>query len=272
MSPTVKSQAVVSPPHEPKRLDTQASLSEGMTLGLLQRAGLKPAMRVLDVGAGTGAVSFLAAELVGSTGEVVGVDLSPEALALAEERRRKLALSNVRFVHADAATLSVDASFDAVIGRFILMHFQDPAALLSSLARHLRPGGIVAFQEPYYSGVRFSSDLPMCDQCLTWISTAVRRLGADPEMGLKLHQTFVSAGMPAPSLCMEANIGAGRGFPAHKVATELITMLMPAIEQLGIATRDEVGLDTLELRLRSEIAAADAVVILPPLIGAWTRV
>jgi SAM-dependent methyltransferase len=260
-----------SSPQELGRLDAQARLSEEMTRNLFRVAGLQPGMRVLDVGSGSGAVSFLAAEFVGQVGEVVGVDISGDAVAYAAARASRRRLANVRFIQGDAAAIQITTPFDAVVGRFVLMHASEPATLLAALTRHVRPGGIIAFQEPDYSGVRFSTQVPLCSQSLQWISAAARRLGMDLEMGLKLHETFVSAGLPAPTLRLEASIGAGDRSAAPEVAVELITTLLPAIERFGIASREEIGLDTLGHRLRAEVAAESAVVILPSLIGAWAQ-
>jgi SAM-dependent methyltransferase len=68
---------------------------------LLQAAGIGSGMRVLDLGSGTGDVAFVAAELVGPAGEVVGIDSSPEAVATAKARAQQRALGNVRFVVGD---------------------------------------------------------------------------------------------------------------------------------------------------------------------------
>lgn len=254
------------------RLHLQAALSDEMTRNLLVHAEVKSGMRVLDVGSGTGSVALVAAELVGSTGEVTGIDLSPEAVELARKRARDFGFSNVRFREGDLTRIAFDRPFDAIIGRFVLMHFTDPVAVLRDLVRHVKPGGIVAFQEPDYSGVRFSTPLPLCAQCLQWISTTVRRLGGDPDMGLKLHSTFVSAGLPRPFLRLEASIGGRDDFPGFEMTTQLIATLLPAMERMAVTSREEVGLDRLTARLRAEVLAANAVAVLPNLIGAWVHV
>jgi cyclopropane fatty-acyl-phospholipid synthase-like methyltransferase len=71
--------------------------SAQLTEHVLRLAGVRPGMRVLDVGCGTGDVSFLAASLVGPEGEVIGVDKSPEAVALASQRAAEAGLHNVHF-------------------------------------------------------------------------------------------------------------------------------------------------------------------------------
>jgi SAM-dependent methyltransferase len=109
--------------------------------GVLARADVQPGERVLDLGTGTGAVAERAAVAVGPDGEVVGVDISPEMLALAEQRARELGLANVRYVPGRAEALpSPDAEFDAVLASLSLMYAIDRASAAREIARVLRPG------------------------------------------------------------------------------------------------------------------------------------
>ncbi len=71
------------------------------TRTILQAAGVRPHMRVLDLGSGAGDVAFVAAELAGSAGDVVGIDQSPDAVAKAVARAAARGLPNVRFVAGD---------------------------------------------------------------------------------------------------------------------------------------------------------------------------
>lgn len=71
---------------ELKRLGSQAQLVDPITRRFFQEAGIVSGMRVLDIGSGTGDVAFLAAELVGPAGEVVGTDRSSVAIAAAKAR------------------------------------------------------------------------------------------------------------------------------------------------------------------------------------------
>ncbi len=82
---------------ELKRLATQAQLVDPITRQYFKAAGIAPGMRVLDVGSGAGDVAFLAAELVGPTGSVIGVDRSPAAVAAARTRALERKLGNVMF-------------------------------------------------------------------------------------------------------------------------------------------------------------------------------
>ena len=166
-------------------------------------------MRVLDVGSGAGDVAFLAAELVGPSGEVVGTDRVATALETARQRAKDRTMSNVTFAEGDPAEMVFAAPFDAVVGRYVLMYQPDPAATLRKLASHVRPAGIVVFHEPYRDGVRSFPPVAAYDQGWELVDETFRRSGADPLMGIKLHATFVAAGLAPPTMRMEAVIAGG---------------------------------------------------------------
>ena len=116
---------------------------------ILSLARPSPHKTVLDLGSALGDVCFLVAPLVR---EVIGLDASAHAIALAEERSRNLGLSNVRFVEGDVADLSgiPDASVD-VAGAFdLLEHVDDETvrAMLRSVRRVLKPGGVFVAYTP----------------------------------------------------------------------------------------------------------------------------
>jgi SAM-dependent methyltransferase len=110
-------------------------------------AGIKPGMRVADLGCGVGMTTALLAELVGSTGEVVGVDLSAAQLAQAQELMPS-EFSNVKFVEASATDTGLPyGSFDLVYSRFLLIHLVEPVAALREMHRLLKPGGILVCED-----------------------------------------------------------------------------------------------------------------------------
>jgi ubiquinone/menaquinone biosynthesis C-methylase UbiE len=168
---------------ELERLDRQARVVEPITRGFLRDAGIGLGMRVLDMGSGAGHVAFLAAELVGAAGEVVGVDRAPAAVAAARTRAEARSLRNVSFLEGEPGGMTFERPFDAVVGRYELMHQTDPTAALRALARHLRPGGVLVFHEPDLDGARSFPPAPTYDRCCRWIVETYRRLGAEPRMG-----------------------------------------------------------------------------------------
>ena len=82
--------------YEMARLELQGRALAPATRMIFATAGIRPGMRVLDLGCGAGDVAFVAANLVGPDGEVVGVDRSPEALARALRCNRWAAGPDVR--------------------------------------------------------------------------------------------------------------------------------------------------------------------------------
>ncbi len=230
-------------------------------------------MRVLDVGSGAGDVAFLAAELVGEAGEVVGADRAPAALAAARARANARSLRNVSFSEGDVTEMAFERPFDAVVGRYVLMFSPDPTAMLRVLTGHLRSGGVMVFHEVDWDGTRSLPPSPTYDRCCRWIVETFRLLGSDTRMGIKLYSTFVAAGMSAPSMRLQTVIGGGAGSSdrLHLVA-DLAGSLLPAMERLGVATAADVNIETLAARMQDEVVAGGSVTVGRSEIGAWSRV
>ena len=113
-----------------------------MMLGL---ASIQPGSRVLDVAAGTGDQTLMAARRVEPTGNVLATDDSASMLKVAAEAARNEGLTNVETRVMNAENLALDAdSFDAVICRNALMLFPNPAKALTEMRRVVKPGSKVA--------------------------------------------------------------------------------------------------------------------------------
>jgi len=125
------------------RLELQGKALAPATRMIFAAAGIRPGMQVLDLGCGAGDVAFVAADLVGPDGHVVGVDRSPEALARARLRAEQRSLAHVRFVEGDIHDPAPGGPFDAIVGRLVLMYVPDPATVLRRQATMLRAGGVV---------------------------------------------------------------------------------------------------------------------------------
>jgi arsenite methyltransferase len=103
---------------------------------------LEPGLRVLDLGSGAGTDSLVAAQMVGPTGTVTGIDMTPEMLAKARAAAAEMDVSNVNFVEAEAERLPfADESFDVVISNGVIDLIPDKDAVFSELFRVLAPGG-----------------------------------------------------------------------------------------------------------------------------------
>jgi 2-polyprenyl-3-methyl-5-hydroxy-6-metoxy-1,4-benzoquinol methylase len=123
---------------EIRRLICQAAILRPFTERLLRNAEIGPGMRVLDLGCGAGDVSMLAAELVGPSGSVVGIDRNPQVIALAGARARTAGLEQVTFKEVALDGFSDLDLFDCVIGRYVLVRQANPTDFLRSAACHVR--------------------------------------------------------------------------------------------------------------------------------------
>ncbi len=112
---------------------------------LVADARVRPGLRVLDLGSGTGYPALLAGEVVGSDGTVIGIDLAESMLAVAARKAKTLGLQQVTFRTGDVTSLPLETgSVDAVISRFCLMFLPEIPKAAAEIARVLKPGGYVA--------------------------------------------------------------------------------------------------------------------------------
>jgi len=104
---------------------------------------LEPGEQVLDLGSGAGTDSLVAAQMIGPTGRVVGIDMTPEMVATARASAQAMGgATNVEFLEAEAEQLPFpDASFDVVTSNGVIDLIPDKDAVFAELYRVLRPGG-----------------------------------------------------------------------------------------------------------------------------------
>jgi 2-polyprenyl-3-methyl-5-hydroxy-6-metoxy-1,4-benzoquinol methylase len=256
---------------ELQRLSRQGQAFGPFTRQLFQEAGIRAGMRVLDVGCGSGDVAFLAGDLVGLSGQVVGVDSERRAVDWAIARAHSRGTSNVSFVEGDPAEMEFDQEFDAIVGRLVLMYYPDPVDTIRKLMRHVRPEGLIVFQELDMANARSLPVAPLFERSLTWIKQTLSATGARIQLGLELYPVFLAAGLPGPSMRVDALIGGGPQCPMYEILAELTQSLLPVMEKLKIASAAEVGLSTLAQRMRDEVVALKGVVVSAGFIGAWSR-
>jgi len=162
----------------------------------LVSAGLQSGMRVLDLGSGAGDTSMTARSIVGETGEVVGVDITPASLTRAKERAAASGFENVTFLEADLTQgVALDGEFDAIIGTLVLMYLPNRQTLLQSLMHLLRPGGLVAFGEINVDGGPAFPASPAWDKLESWWLQALVANGTEVRMGMKLRALFMACGI-----------------------------------------------------------------------------
>lgn len=253
------------------RLDRQAASIADATRLLLQAAGLGQGLRVLDLGTGLGHVARIVGDLVGPEGTVVGLDRSSDAVAVARRRCQDAHVSHVSFIEGDIASWRAEQPFDAVVGRLILFHVADPAAIVRHHLGHLRPGGLFAAIDFDIGGARSEPFVPLVYEAARWVEQAFAAAGASPRIGARLATILRQVDLDdVKTLGLQAYLQ-----PDNPVGPSLLAgvvrSLAPVIVQRGIATIEQVDVQTIEERIAREILRADAVFLPPTVVGAWGR-
>lgn len=261
-------------PREFDRLALQSRIYEAVTRRLLVRAGIDAGQSVVDLGCGGGDVTLIAADVVGPSGLVTGVDRSAEAVAAAA--RRAAHLPQVRVVVGDLGIWQPPEPVDAVIGRFVLMHQRDPVALLARVRGWVRPGGVVAFVESDNAacrpGMHSRPHSATYQGIVTVWQAVIGAAGAHLDMGTRLTAAFEAAGLTDPSAEVDVYTSGDPGSPIFRFAVESLRSMLPMAAAAGIAAPDDADLDRLEAALRQEVAANEGVLSAPPAHAVWARV
>ena len=260
---------------ETRRLEERAEFFNPATRLLFESAGIATGMKVLDIGCGPGDVSLLAAGLVGPTGRVVGVDMNSAIVATARARATAAGMTHVSFIAGDIREIDLKQEFDAVVGRLVLMYSADPAATLRAALRVVRGGGAVALHEMNMGSAVISEPHSPLHQLLGHlVGETFARGGVELAMGTKLHHVFLAAGLEAPQMSIDALIGGGRDWVERFVSAfgaSLLQSIMPLILEYGVATEEEIGIETFDRRYRDEVISQGSVIQWKTCVGAWAR-
>jgi len=233
---------------------------------LLIRAGIQPGMRVADLGCGTGMVTQLLAELVGPTGEVIGIDFSEDQIEQAREMLPKN-LSNVGFIRASATDTGLPRdTFDLVYSRFLLIHLTEPEAALREMHELLKPNGIFvcedgdltsASSEPHSQLAAFS----------TLFGALGRKWGVDYTLGCSLFHLVLAANFVEPEITLNQPVFA-QG--ENKRLLELsVAEAGPSFVKAGLITDDELAETLAEMQRLSEDQTVLAV--MPRMSQVWAK-
>lgn len=252
------------------RLARQAALIEPMTRRTFTDAGIAPGMRVLDLGCGAGDVCMLLADMVGPSGSVIGLDLDPNVIAHARERVSAAGLGNITFAESDFAAYTPGKPLDAIVGRFVLMYQADPAVPLAALAEYLKPGGIVAFLEPWFMPMPPSETvLGRVGRCIV---ETLRRSGAHLDLGGRLHTVFAAAGLPLPRMRFEAVMDGAPDSPVFQYIADTYASLLPRAIEYGVPTAEDLcSLEEMPQRIAADLKPLGYAAFVAPMVSAWCK-
>jgi ubiquinone/menaquinone biosynthesis C-methylase UbiE len=254
---------------ETARIIRQADVLRPITQRLLRNAGIGRGMHVLDIGCGPGDVTLLAADMVGPTGRVTGIDPSEDAVALGRQRAAADGYTNVEFICSSLQGFAVTTLFDAVICRYVLIHQSDPVAFIESACRLVRQGGVFAMHEMDISrGLYSSPRLPQLHLAEQWAMSALTHAGAEVNAAGRLVELFADAKLPGPQLFSETIVErADRGVVCGWIA-DIVRSLKPELDRAALIPSD-LDIDEFMADLYSAARNSPSQVEFVPQMCAW---
>jgi SAM-dependent methyltransferase len=250
-----------------ERLDVLARVLLPTTMELLDRVGLIPGMKCLDVGCGGGHVTILMARVVGPEGRVIGTDTDAKILALAREDAKTAKAANVEFQQQDACACLWHNGFDVTYARFLLSHLNEPGNCLAAMVEACLPGGTIIIEDTDFAG---SFCYPPCaayERYKELYQELLQRRDGDANIGIKLPALLRRAGIQD----VELNVIQ----PAHMhgegklMAPLTMSRISDALTSEGLASEIEVQQILTEL---NDVAAdSETLISLPRIFQVWGK-
>ena len=165
--------------------------------------GIPRGSHVADLGCGTGNTLCWFADQVGGEGEVTGLDVSADQLAIAKARAEAGGYRNIRLKEGSVYETGLPrGAFDVVHCRFVLCHLTRPMDALREMVALARPGGLVIVFDVDMGGLFSVPPTPAYQRMCELIHARVRLRGSDCLLGPKLPRMFLEAGLAAPETAL----------------------------------------------------------------------
>jgi len=180
---------------EAKRLELQAKIFNELLEKEVEMLDLKPGMKVLDAGCGTGTVARMIAGKVHPS-EVYGIDADSLFISKAKTLAASQGIDNIRFEIGDIENIDyADNTFDLAYCRLVLTHKKNPAKLIAELKRVTRKGGKVAASEYDDGTIVYYPEMPKMNRIWNRYGQREKKGGRDRYFGRKLFSVFTEAGL-----------------------------------------------------------------------------
>jgi ubiquinone/menaquinone biosynthesis C-methylase UbiE len=215
------------------RLEAQGKVYHRLLEKEIDLLGLKPGMRVLDAGCGTGVVTRRIAVKV-SPGEVYGVDMDPLFIEEAKKLAVKEKASNITYNLGNIDDLEFDDDvFDLSYSRLVLMHVEDPVKTVAEMVRVTKKGGIIAISDQDDGGIIVYPELPKMLQMFSKYGSLAKMRGEDRFIGRKLFSIMEQAGLSSIEVIP---------FPVYSTQQnpEMLKMLVSVPVKIVESSKDEM--------------------------------
>jgi ubiquinone/menaquinone biosynthesis C-methylase UbiE len=236
------------------RLSEQAWVGRARERALLQRSGVEPGTRVLDLACGPGLVSQEIANLVGP-GSVVGTDIDAGIIETARRLASAAGIDNLDLVVDDiyASRLS-PRSFDFVYARLLFQHLQSPDRALSTIHQLLRPGGTLCVVDVDDGLFALHPEPPALARFMHRAQAGQRAAGGDRKVGRKLPSLLAAAGFSdirvqvehfdTTELGARAFLDITTGFKLEQVPADQLEQATKELEEIAACLEDPAAFGT----------------------------
>jgi ubiquinone/menaquinone biosynthesis C-methylase UbiE len=261
--------ALGSSTDESARLQRQAEELAADSATLLDRVGLRPGQKAIDLGCGPRGILDMLAERVSPSGRVVGLDADPAHTAMAAKFAAGRGLSGVEIMTADARSTGLPpGSFDLVHARTLLINLPEPAEVANEMVRLARPGGWVASVESDTEHALCYPPHPAFDRLCEIFTVVFSRNGADPWIGRRVPELFRQAGLE--DVEVEARVQMyPLGNSRRTIRLDLVRSMRPQAVEMGLASIAE--LDELDAAARVHLHDPHTIVMSGLLFLTWGR-
>ncbi len=255
---------------ELRRLGLQHRLWSKEAHDIWRRAGLRPATTALDVGCGPGFASLDLAHLLGPSGRVIAVDESAGFIEHLGALAASQGLTTIDARVCDAQEMELDPeSVDFVYIRWVLCFVADPASVVETVARALRPGGAIAIQDYCnYLAVRLSPRSPAFERAIEATNESWRQRGGDPDIALRLPEMLTSAGLQVEEIAPLTRI-ARPGELLWQWPESFFANFIPRLLSMGLLSEEEAAAFHAEFAERR--ANSSAFLSTPPMLDIIAR-
>lgn len=198
-----------------------------MTKDFFAEIRISKGMTVLDVGCGGGKTTEIIAGIVGENGKVVGVDSNQNSINKAIAYTASKELKNVEYICSNLEQLVIEENtFDAIVGRRVLMYLPDPKTVVYNLTKLLKANGILGFQEHDSTSVIDKDKMPLHYKVNNWIWTLVERNGGNTKIGKDIWNIFSHKPITIESIKSKAVIQTPSGDISLAPITKVLSTLL----------------------------------------------
>ena len=229
------------------------------TSHLLDGLGIMPGWTAVDVGCGSGDVSFDLARRVGPQGKVIGLDMDEAQLGIVRSEAKERSLTNMEFWTADVREPWPVSSANLVYTRFVLTHLPDPLSAIRHAFAALKSGGIFVAEDVDMAGHTCHPPSPAFDFYYECYLKAARLRGGNPFIGLGLDLLFRQAEFTDVRTTLVQPFG--REGDVKLIPELTMSVMCDGLVSASLAARYEVA-DTIS-RLEALRKSADTIFFMP---------